>query len=115
MPVDHNMNIRKSNGDLESTCDGMILYDDRKSIAFVELKDVRTGGAKADAKRQLKNTIVIFLSNHDYKFFNRRFAYIANKRHPHFNFSNKMEMQDFNNKYHFRLLPQTDISLTQGE
>ena len=45
VPVDCNIPIYKDNGvDMESRCDGMLLVDSMRYIAFVELKDVRSGG-----------------------------------------------------------------------
>ena len=115
VPIDYNpaFDLRRESGDMVSKCGGMIIYDNDRSLAFVELKDVRIGAA-ADAWAQLESTIVLFHENHDHRNFHRRFAYVANKRHPHFNYSHKTTSQEFYNRLHFRLLEQNRISLIQG-
>ncbi len=93
VPVDHNLDIRRTNGDLESTCDGM-LYESPAYIAFIELKDKESGWA-SEAVEQLGNTIGIFSLNHNIAGFRRRFAYAANCKHPYFHRSFKEVMQRF--------------------
>lgn len=60
IPVDKNIVYYRDDGQKESSCDGMILYNDDSSICFVELKDVRTSGWISDAIDQLKETIKVF-------------------------------------------------------
>lgn len=91
--VDHNMVIKRPNGDTESTCDGM-MYDDHLFISFIELKDKYQGWA-SEAVGQLKTTIGIFATNHRVDDYQRRFAYAVNARHPAFNRSYKQVMQQF--------------------
>lgn len=91
--VDHNMNIRRPNGETESTCDGM-MYDDHQYISFVELKDKDQGWA-SEAVEQLKTTIGVFAANHRVEDYQRRFAYAVNVQHPVFNRSFKQVMQQF--------------------
>ncbi len=109
--IDKNIIIRKDNGDLESTCDGMIFVPETREISFVELKDYRVGGAIADAERQLLSTISYFLANHNYEDFHSRRAYICNPHHPHFAFSARERISEFRKKTHFRLMPQATIRL----
>ncbi len=109
--IDKNILIRKENGDLESTCDGMIFIPETREISFVELKDYRVGGALADAERQLLSTISFFLANHNYEDFHSRKAYICNPHHPHFAFSARERICEFRKKTHFRLMPQATIKL----
>lgn len=110
IPVDNNIVIFKKNGrDKESTCDGMLLDDERNMLAFVELKDVKTGGM-ADAISQLETTIRHFLSNHQYDIFRDRRAYAANIAHPQFHYSMKDEIERFR-ALKFVLYPEATIRL----
>lgn len=109
VPIDKNIKVYRANGDLESTCDGMLLFDNDKSIYLVELKDVSVPGWAATALEQVVSTIQIFLANYDYRDFGRRRAYLANRRHPWFHVSYRSRLQEFKNKYHFQLYPQAEI------
>lgn len=106
--IDKNIPIYRANGDMESTCDGMILYG-KNNICFVELKDVRIGGWLSEAISQLAITIEIFNQNHNYLDFEKRHAYPANCRHPQFQSSCREQLQEFRNKYHFTLMPKAMI------
>lgn len=112
VPIDFNIEIDRGDGQKESSCDGMVLCQSEKFIAFVELKDVKNNG-DSDARKQLKITIQIFNENHDYKLFstkNRR-AYVANVSHPHFHSSKTNDEQEFRDVLHFKLYQQTDIEI----
>lgn len=109
VPIDKNMNIRKTNGDLESTCDGMIYAKDTRELSFVELKEFHTGGYFPKAIDQLRNTISIFLSCHNYQNFKNRRAFACNPVHPRFASSYRSVSSEFRKVYHFRFLPQADI------
>lgn len=93
VPIDHNLDIRRANGELESTCDGM-LYEGTSYLAFVELKDKETSWA-SEAVEQLRTTISLFAANHNRDDFKRRYAYAANIKHPFFHKSFKEVMQQF--------------------
>lgn len=101
----------RDDGQKESSCDGMILYNDDSSICFVELKDVRTSGWISDAIDQLKETIKVFNKNHDYHNFSDRTAYAANCCHPNFQTSCRERLQEFRSQTHFRLAPQATIEI----
>lgn len=60
VPVDKNIVYYREDGQKESSCDGMILYNEDSSVCFVELKNVRTAGWLADAISQLTKTIAVF-------------------------------------------------------
>lgn len=110
VPVDNNIIIFKKNGkDKESTCDGMLIVNDNSMLAFIELKDVKTGGM-ADAIGQLENTIVHFLTNHQYDVFRIRRAYAANIAHPQFHYNMKDEIERFR-KLKFVLFPEATIKV----
>lgn len=108
--VDHNIVVYNAKGEEFSQCDGMLYAEGNLWLAFVELKEVRTSWKKKPYE-QLESTVRLFLSNHDYKLFSKRFAYAVNRKHPHFAHSKKDEMQTFHNKYKFRLLYQRDIDI----
>lgn len=111
VPVDNNIPIYKSNGkDMESRCDGMLLCFEIGMIAFVELKDVKTGGT-GDAIEQLRNTVRLFSLNHLIDVYKIRRAYAANVAHPTFAFSRRREIQEFKNKLGFVLYPQAKITI----
>lgn len=111
VPVDNNIVYYRDNGEKESSCDGMILYDNDRSICFVELKDVRTAGWLSDAISQLMKTITVFNQNHDFHKFAARTAYAANCHHPHFQNSCRDQLIDFRKKTHFRLAPEATIRI----
>lgn len=87
VPVDHNMDIRRANGEQESSCDGM-MYDNQDYLVFIELKDKEHGWA-SEAVDQLRTTISLFSSNHNILDFKRRRAHAVNVQHPVFHRSFK--------------------------
>lgn len=109
VPIDKNMNIQKTSGELESTCDGMLYSKVTRELSFVELKEYHTGGGISLALSQLKNTIRLFLSSHNYQDFKNRRAYACNPVRPHFATSYRETSSEFLKQYHFRFLPQADI------
>ena len=110
VPVDCNIPVYKDNGiDLESRCDGMLLVDSLRYIAFIELKDVRTGGM-AEAVQQLRRTIELFAESHHVEDYRIRRAYAANIAHPRFHYSMKDEIESFK-ALKFVLMPQVEISI----
>lgn len=109
VPVDHNIQVF-ADGNERSMCDGMLYDLDRSWLAFVEMKE-QVGEWMRDARLQLESTLEIFKENHDAEEFRYRFAYAANRKHPHFQFSQKQVMQEFYNQYKFRLLFQNNIDV----
>lgn len=109
VPIDHNMVIRRPNGDLESTCDGMI-YVDNEYLSFVELKDKNQGWA-SEAEGQLRTTIALFKANHDDSRIRQRRAYAVNVRHPFFHPSFKQVMQQFKSQTGFILRFEREIAV----
>ena len=107
VPVDHNIVVYNIKGEEISQCDGMLYAEGNLWLAFVELKDKTR--LRHKPYEQLESTIQLFLANHDYKLFRKRFVYAVNRKHPQFAHSRKDEMQTFHDKYKFRLLYQRDI------
>ena len=109
VPVDHNIQIFED-GNERSMCDGMLYDMDKSWLAFVEMKE-QIGEWMRAARLQLESTIAIFKKSHNAEEFRYRFAYAANRKHPHFQFSQKQVMQEFYNQYKFRLLFQNNIDV----
>lgn len=109
IPIDHNIDLKDSNDNQLSTCDGLLhTVGNNGFIAFFELKDEMKDWI-TDAVSQLEQTIEIFRRHHKSSDFLHRYAFAANKRHPRFAFSHKEMMQQFKNRYDFHLLIQNDI------
>ena len=108
-PLDHNIIIHPTPGETYSLCDGM-LRQGNDWLAFVELKVVGEGWIQSNID-QLESTIRLFLSNHDYKAYRHREAYAANRKHPSYHFSHKVQMNEFHSKTKFRLLMQNSIKV----
>lgn len=109
--IDKNIDIRRPDGNQESSCDGIIFVPDTMELAFVELKDYRVGGYIGSAEGQLMKTLEYFLSNHNYRDYYNRKAYACNPSHPNFAFSARQRINEFYNLTHFRLMPQAIIHL----
>ena len=110
VPVDHNIIVKDDDGNERSQCEGMLYSVDNTWLIFVELKEVRKGWHNKPLE-QLESTIQLFLQNHDYTLYPKRFAYAINRKHPNFAYSHKEEMQTFHNRYKFRLLFQRIINI----
>lgn len=109
IPIDKNIVIKK-NGEQVSLSEGLLHKVDNSFLAFVEIKNRKKSDFK-HAKEQLASTINEFVSSHDPKVFRKREAYIADHRHPKFQFSHKAEMNEFRTKFGFRLLYQNTIEV----
>lgn len=108
-PLDHNIIIHPTPSETYSLCDGM-LHHDQEWLAFVELKVVGEGWIQ-DNINQLESTIKLFHENHDYKLFHHREAYAANRKHPSYHCSHKVQMNEFHSRTKFRLLIQNVIKV----
>lgn len=108
-PVDHNI-VVKENGNEKPQCDGMLTTSDNAYLIFVEIKS-QQHGADVEAQKQLRSTIAIFSESHNPMLWKNRRAYIVNKVHPHFNYSNKQMYQDFHNQTKFFLKKENKISI----
>lgn len=106
-PLDHNVIIHPSPSETYSLCDGMMRRG-VEFLAFVELK-VRQGDWIQHNIEQLESAIKLFCENHDYKAFKHREAYAANRKHPSYHYSHKVQMNEFHSRTKFRLLIQNTI------
>ena len=108
-PLDHNVVLNPVPSETYSLCDGMLSHG-QDWLAFVELKVVDEGWIQRNIS-QLESTIALFHENHDYKMFRHREAYAANRKHPSYHFSHKVQMNEFHSKTKFRLLIQNSITV----
>ncbi len=106
-PLDQNIIIHPKPSETYSLCDGMLTRD-RDWLAFVELKVQENGWIQKNID-QLESTIKLFCENHDYSVIRHREAYAANRKHPSYHFSHKVQMNEFHSKTKFRLLIQNNI------
>lgn len=77
--LDHCIEIRKANGNMEKRCEGVITYDD--TIIFIEIKE-RTGDAQTwvkDADKQLRNSISLITSKINLDRYSIKKASITNR------------------------------------
>ena len=107
-PLDHNIVIHPKTGEILSLCDGMLHHSEW--IAFVELKVVDKNWIEKSIS-QLQSAISLFCANHDHLKYRFREAYAANRKHPCFHYSHKVQMNEFHSKTHFRLLIQNRITV----
>jgi hypothetical protein len=93
--IDNCVKILKADGiSKESRCDGMLHYD--KCILFVELKMRGSSGWLIKARKQLSNTLQIFLKEHQNTMvFDKIEAYACNGLKPVAIKANNIELQKF--------------------
>lgn len=95
VPVDHCIDLRRSDGNMDNRCDGCLFYDD--TVVFVELKDRNSKGAEwiKDAELQLRSTIKHFEAEQQSEKFIIKKAYIANCAKPRFRSGQAVRMENF--------------------
>lgn len=80
-PIDGCISWKRADGTMSGKCDGMLSFDDKKNIIFVELKCRNLGGDwRAHGKSQLIETLEKFFSIYKRSDFQCVVAYICNKR-----------------------------------
>ena len=109
--IDHCITLlREGTNDMESTCDGMLTFEDH--LYLVELKKQRKGGWLSEAKGQLENTIHL-LSEHQSPVLDGiryKKAFVCNRKHPSFNtIDNELSKRFFKESNGFRLDAQAEI------
>ena len=109
--IDNCIEIFRSNGERENRCEGMLTYNNH--IIFVELKE-RNFRNKwvGKGEEQLKNTINVFIANHDLAIYKSKKAYIANNKKPNFQSSQITRMDKFKDETGFRLIIQNTIEIS---
>ena len=110
--IDNCIEILRSNGERENRCDGMLTYNNH--IIFVELKTRKSKNSKwvGKGEEQLKNTISVFIANHDLEIYKSKKAYIANNKKPTFQSSQITRMDKFKDETGFRLIIQNTIEIS---
>ena len=102
--------LKKGTKDQESTCDGMLTFDN--SIYLIELKVQRTGGWISEAILQLENTIKLLQTNHSLNEFKYKKAIACNRKHPNFRTMDNEFMKRFFQKTNgFRIDIQAEIKI----
>ncbi len=104
-PLDHNV-------PLDGLCDGILYTCEEPSsqLVFIELKSKGKRWIQ-EGIGQLKKTISIYQSGEGCRRFSKCKAYLCNNRHPHFQYSQKEEMQRFKNETSMRLYIERDIQI----
>lgn len=105
--IDHCVDIFKSDGEMESRCDGMLHHEN--NLTFVELKDRGSRGWLSKGRDQLTITVSAFKSAHDINAFDEVVAYICNKQRPLAITGNNTEVQRFKDDTGFLLRPDRNI------
>jgi hypothetical protein len=94
-PIDNRIEIRKSDGTMDSRCDGLLFYD--SVIIFVELKQSNVKGNAwiKKGEEQLRATIGYFEQTPEAENYKYKRAYIANSEKPRFRKSQTSRMDKF--------------------
>jgi hypothetical protein len=97
---------------MDNRCDGMLTYNNH--LIFVELKTRKSENSKwvGKGEEQLKNTINVFIANHDLAIYKSKKAYIANNKKPNFQSSQITRMDKFKDETGFRLIIQNTIEIS---
>jgi len=111
LPQSNCIEILRSDGTMDNRCDGMLTYN--KHIIFVELKERNFRNSwVVKGEKQLKNTINVFIANHDLAIYKFKIAHIANNKQPDFQSSQMIRMERFKNETGFRLIIQNTIKVS---
>ena len=104
-PLDHNV-------PLDGLCDGILYTCEEPSSqrVFIELKSKGKRWIQ-EGIGQLKKTISIYQAGEVCRRFSKCKAYLCNNRHPHFQYSQKEEMQRFKQETSMRLYIERDIQI----
>jgi len=110
--IDNCIEILRSDGTMDNRCDGMLTYNNH--LIFVELKTRKSENSKwvGKGEEQLKNTINVFIANHDLAIYKSKKAYIANNKKPNFQSSQITRMDKFKDETGFRLIIQNTIEIS---
>lgn len=100
--------LKKGTKNKESSCDGMLTFQD--SIYLVELKNQGVGGWLPKAISQLENTIKLLSRNHNLDKIMYKKAYACNRKHPNFTIIvNELSKKFFKETNGFRIDAQAEI------
>jgi hypothetical protein len=109
--IDNCIEILRSDGTMDNRCDGMLTYNNH--LIFVELKEKNyRNNWVVNGEKQLKNTINVFIANHDLAIYKYKKAYIANNKKPNFQSSQMGRMARFEAETDFRLIIRNTIEIS---
>ena len=100
--IDHCIDIKRPNGETESSCDGVLQYD--TTLVFVELKDRDSKGWLGKARNQLQITIDKYKTDVGLAGYTRLYSYASNKQRPHFKAANNVFTEKFKDDTGFILV-----------
>lgn len=106
--VDHCLNIRGNDGNLLSTCDGILTCPG--DIIFVELKNKRADWIQ-EGIDQLQSAIDLYVQSANLSVFARKKAHVANRRHPNFHRIENETKQRFFSRNRVRLFIDSYITI----
>jgi hypothetical protein len=107
--IDNCANIRKANGNLESTCDGVL--KESSYLVFVELKEATRKGWFGEGREQITNTINIFKANYDVADFDSIEGYVCNNLKPRSNPGRATSIQMFKDDTGYILYDKNEIEI----
>lgn len=107
--IDHCVNILRSDGKMESKCDGVLSY--RKNLIFVELKSKKSRQWFKKGREQLTSTIARFKLNHDISLYAKVEAYVCNNLKPLAHTGQASNIQKFKNETGFILKGKSVIDI----
>ena len=108
-PIDNCIEIRRSNGEIDNRCDGMLLSNER--LMFVELKDRNSHNWIAKGREQLEVTISNFKQVHNIGDFKCITAHLCNKQRPRAVVACPNELQKFYDNTGYRLYVDRNINI----
>ena len=91
--VDHCIAIYKEDGNMDSRCDGMLLYSN--NLIFIELKERKKGQWFKKGREQLTATIKRFKAENDLTDYDKIEAYVCNSLKPLANTGQMENIQKF--------------------
>ena len=101
-------NVR-ANGEDESSCDCMLTYE--HNIIFIELKE-KNKAWKNSGIEQLEKTIEIYERDAGLANYSKRRAFVANRKHPHFQVIETDIKQRLYQTYKVRVMAEAIIQIT---
>ncbi|MBF0235446.1 MAG: hypothetical protein HQK65_20785 [Desulfamplus sp.] len=108
--IDHCVPIHKEDGNMESRCDGMLLYSNK--LIFIELKERKKGQWFKKGREQLTATINRFKSENDLMVYDKVEAYVCNSLKPLANMGQMENIQRFKNETGLILKSDQKINLS---
>lgn len=106
--VDDCIEILRPDGTKDTRCDCILTYP--QNLVFVELKEVAAQWI-TDGIEQMQEAIEVFGNHHNLFSFRKRRAFLANRKHPKFQYSHKEQMEKFKVETSVRLIIHNRINI----